>query len=574
MNISHRGKLVGCMALTAAGTLLCSSLELAITDMNGIPIEQLSAGVNAMVQVTVHDADLQLQGVEGLEKAVVQGPHVSRTMSIINGHRSQTVQYQYIVRFDQPGTYVIGPARMDKQTSKVCTLRVVEPHIEEDVTKLLAGQEPCYVLLKTDKKEMMLGERCTVTVALYYQQKVQLEQIANPVFEHCVVTPVEGKSGQERVNGTFYYCLEQAYQLYPEQDGTITIPALEVIVALPTQRRTWFGPRFAYQRIYSNPLKIIVNPLPDTKHAVHAVGTITAFTLTCEAVQVDLGQTIPISWHLRGDTGVIDARLPELTLPEGLTYYPGKHKVQLLEQDTYEKTFEGVLQGINAGSWTIAPQAFTYFAPTDHTYKTVRSKPCTIEVIAPAIAASAVPVATQEAVVVPPVVSLPPSMLASDSRLLTAWHNRTGRRVLPWPTFISISSALLGIWLVMQIMRWGNLYREQYAPYYRRYTAYRRARKQLNRCVRLQTIEHLYAIFMSYVADRLLLPEAYAAMPLVQHVLQEQLADTQEALAVARYLDLLERAAFYTATITTSEKKYILQQAASMLRILHTKVIG
>ena len=572
MRISHLGSII-LLLLTIETLDAQKSIALTLHDMNGASIEQITTGMHCVVQVTVKNADLQLQKIEGFEKASsLQGPHVSRTMNIINGNRSDMVQYQYIVRFDDPGMYVIGPALFEnKDVSNMRMLKVVEAVVEADEKKMLERKEPCYMVLKSDKKKIVVGERCTISVALYYQQGAQLEQVSNPVFEHCSVTPLEGKSKQETINGTCYYCLEQCYQICPEQVGTLAVPSIEAVIALPVQRRTWFGPRFSYQRIYSNIVKVTVEALPDPQQSVSAVAQIKDFKVICDQKKVELGQTIPINWYLTGDIGIVDTQLPALQLPDGIRYYPGKSSVTMLDEHEYQKKYEGVLQGIQPGDWPIASQKITYFDTNDRNYKHRSTKPFQITVFGNTIESAATPESpTQEekkAITAPEQIYQDPCAWVFES-----WRAQQVSSSLSWVTFLYICLLVAGIGLSIHAHALHSGIRKKYASHYRRTGAYKRAQKQVHKAIRSESVENIYGIFARYIADRLLLPDTYASREYIKRYIQERVVDNQIKKELENYIILIERAAFYTMTLTTEQKKYILQQAVIMLRHLHTKV--
>ena len=119
---------IGNLCLFFTLGVCAQGLELRITNNQGIELSSVGVGTPFLVVVssTSPEKVRSRPVIESLEKLQVVGQRMETRMTSVQGQAEQVQQFVYTVIAEQPGTYHIGPARIDGSSSGTATLTVVQ----------------------------------------------------------------------------------------------------------------------------------------------------------------------------------------------------------------------------------------------------------------------------------------------------------------------------------------------------------------------------------------------------------------------------------------------------------------
>ena len=269
-----------------------------------------------------------------------------------------------------------------------------------------------FIKVDVDKKSCFVGEPVVVTYKLYTRLKSESSIIKNPSFNGFSVVDLLAPGNTyytiEKMNGKDYnvYTLRKS-QLYPLQAGAVELESAEVENeihfikeayvnrerdALDNMLRNFTqttipaeGLQDEKVTLQSKPVTIMVKPLPDKEQTALFKGAVGNFTidggLDKNSFTTDDAGKLKIAISGAGNMSMIIA--PDIAWPAGIEAYELQTKEQL-DQMTVPvsgaKVFEYPFTVNHPGSYNIPEIAFSFFNVREGKYKTVKTKPFTIEV--------------------------------------------------------------------------------------------------------------------------------------------------------------------------------------------------
>ncbi len=189
----------------------------------------------------------------------VLGSQTSSRISSINGRTMASVEYQISLRPKRTGELTIPSLSVGGEQSEAVVVRVrpLDPSVMDAISRMVffeteLSTNPVYVQAET-----------VLTRRLFYSQGVQIysDLPGTPEIENAVVIPLgETQSRTVHRDGNRYGVIEQRFALFPEQSGTLTIPAISVTssVRLQSQGRS----RRSGIRVSTEALELTVLPIP------------------------------------------------------------------------------------------------------------------------------------------------------------------------------------------------------------------------------------------------------------------------------------------------------------------------
>ncbi len=269
-----------------------------------------------------------------------------------------------------------------------------------------------FIKVDVDKKSCFVGEPVVVVYKLYTRLKSESSIIKNPSFNGFSVVDLLAPGNTyytiEKLNGKEYnvYTLRKS-QLYPLQAGEVELESAEVEneihfikeeyvnrerdaldnmlrdftqTAIPAE-----GLQDEKVTLQSKPITIMVKPLPEKEQTALFKGAVGNFTidggLEKNSFTTDDAGKLKIAISGAGNMSMIIA--PDIAWPAGVEAYDSKAKEQL-DQMTVPvsgiKVFEYPFTVNKPGSYSIPEIGFSFFDVKEGKYKTVKTKPFTIEV--------------------------------------------------------------------------------------------------------------------------------------------------------------------------------------------------
>ncbi|MBS9463332.1 protein BatD [Flagellimonas sp. 389] len=335
---------------------------------------------------------------------VVMGPSQSISSSWINGKRSYSKSYSYILVPTARGKFTIKQATIEisgetyKTLSKTVevTAAVDKPSDQKTVDDV--ADENLHLVAEVSKGNPYLNEAVTVVYKLYVSPNISVTNyrpLDNPKYNNfwSQDIPVTKHSAQ---NGTYKgkpyrYVVLKRVVLYPQKFGSLEIEplSLEIFVDVPTNRRDFFG-----GRIYTQTSKTVsagrrtlnVKALPEAGKPANFGGAVGdfKFSVTSSKKRLNASESLQAKVEVSGKGNLKLFQLPEPELPSALEVYEP-------EYDENVRTLISGMEGKVADNYTIVPSfrgkypipsiSFSYFNPKTAKYVTLNSEEINIEVL-------------------------------------------------------------------------------------------------------------------------------------------------------------------------------------------------
>ncbi len=371
------------------------TLELSLTTLQGAPMQgkRLGAGVPYLLEIVGHDmASLPPIEIAGLNNWHYEPRGTYKTITTVNGRTQRSVQSTYYIRSDQPGEYVIGPARCMTSQGLVTSaeLRVVVGSTGY-ATNSSDKTDPVFLELAVDEDEIFIGQPIKITVTLYCRADINLAEctapsIASPLLEgHSFGQPIQGVRTIKNVS---YHYGQWEISCIPQDVGSLTIPSATLSCLVYNSRSPQgiiggalrhFGLGGTKQhQLASNAVRVSVQPLPPGPCAVDALGVFTDFKMHASHQKAKEGEGIILTLTLEGKGNPDQIKNLKLSMPDQLNFYPSKIVLDDNKEGCYKKSFEYVVQGSKPGTWTIPPQEFIFFDTFKKVYSSLVTDPLSI----------------------------------------------------------------------------------------------------------------------------------------------------------------------------------------------------
>ncbi len=335
---------------------------------------------------------------------VVMGPSQSISSSWINGKRSFSKSYSYILVPTGRGRFTIKQAIIEiaGETYKTLpktvqvTAAVDKPNSEKTVDDV--ADESLHLVAEVSKGNPYLNEAVTVIYKLYVSPNISVTNyrpLDNPTYNNfwSQDIPVTKHTAQ---NGTYQgkpyrFVILKRVVLYPQKPGKLEIEplSLEIFVDVPTNRRDFFGGRIYTQTtktVSAGRRTINVKSLPEAGKPANFGGAVGEFqfSVTASKNQLNAAESLQAVVEVSGKGNLKLFQLPEPELPSALEVYEPEYNEKV---STYTSGMEGKV----SNNYTIVPSfrgkypipsiSFSYFNPKTRKYVTLDSEEINIEVM-------------------------------------------------------------------------------------------------------------------------------------------------------------------------------------------------
>jgi len=329
---------------------------------------------------------------------VLMGPSQSISSSFINGKRSFSKSYTYVLRPKKQGQLIIDSASITIDntvyTTDPKTVLVTEPIDNPNAPKTAQdiADESLYLVATLSNDKPYLNQGVLVTYTLYFSPRVYINNfipVENPTYKNFWSQDLPIKEYETRRttfrNESFNAVDLKTVVLYPQKSGSLALDpfALELYVQIPTGRRDFFGDpimRSATKTVKAGDLSINVRELPEEGKPLNFSGAVGDFELSVDASRTSLeaNESTQIKVKITGKGNLKLLSIPELSLPSALEKYDPEYT------DDVRVNREGMNGTVTnsytvvpryAGSYPVDPLEFTYFDPSLKSYKTLSSDP-------------------------------------------------------------------------------------------------------------------------------------------------------------------------------------------------------
>lgn len=255
----------------------------------------------------------------------VLGSQTSSRISSINGRTVASVEYQISLRPLRTGELTIPGLDIGGESSEAIVVRVreLDPGVRDAIARMV------FFETELDRNPVYVQAETILTRRLFYSQGVQIysDLPGVPEIENAVVIPLgETQSRSVLRDDRRYGVIEQRFALFPEQSGSLTIPAISVTssVRLQTEGRS----RRSGIRVSTEEITLEVLPIPAGYPAdapwLPARNVSVSQKWSPPAAAVDVGEPLSFEVAVQAD-GNRGSAIPPIRLPlpdDRLKIYP------------------------------------------------------------------------------------------------------------------------------------------------------------------------------------------------------------------------------------------------------------
>lgn len=289
-----------------------------------------------VISATEDDEDISGVDLSALERdfEVLQRSTKSNTR-IVNGQRTHNRQLVMEITPRREGTLRIPPFSVGNSTTRPITVAVSESPRADP------GTETVLFEAELDREQVYVQGQLILTLRL--QQAINLDRrsISELEMDNAFVMPLEQQSFQRTINGRPWLVHEVRYAIFPEQSGTLSIPAQSFSARESKPRDNWFSSANQGRLVRRNTAALLVEVLPRPGSYPAGATWLPARALTLEEkwssdpATLRAGESVTRTIEVRG-AGLQGAQLPPATpdQTEGLKYFPDQPSINDSEIST------------------------------------------------------------------------------------------------------------------------------------------------------------------------------------------------------------------------------------------------
>ena len=317
----------------------------------------------------------------------------SSSIQIINGHRSSSITYNYVLIPRETGTFTIRPATVTIEGTRYQTAPitlVVRPSSET-----IDAPKEIFAELVVSNKKPYVQEQVTATLRIYHRVGVRnLEtEIQFPGFrEEPLNEPVQNT---RMVNGIRYLSYEISTALFPLRPGKIEIPASTIELdqvdhSRGDPARDPFDP-FGHGSIFNNfgrlnhkilrtkAVTLDIQPLPQKNRPLDFSGLVGDFNISAQLSrkEVEVGDTTTLTVTVAGRGNIKDFSLPSPEWGKDFKVYEDQSDYRMTTSArtvSGEKVYTFVLVPLTSGKLLIPSIPLNYFDPTKGQYLSIETQ--------------------------------------------------------------------------------------------------------------------------------------------------------------------------------------------------------
>ena len=378
---------------------ICNAAPQNITARAGVSSQSIFIGEPIQYQIQVSGSETPDQPdlsvvTDFYVKFTGGGSNSSRSISIINGRRSENVQLGYVFNYElrakQEGRLAIPAVAVTANGQTTHTQAIV-----------LNAQKPSEtenfkLRLNLSKEQAYVGEQIVLEAIFYFRGNVDDTKLSIPIIEHpdFKVYDLEDRKAANKteiLDGQQFQTGRVRKVLVPLNPGKF--PLEPATLSFRGQdgfqiSRDFFGRRVKQAKIKnfvipSNTFNLEILPLPTIGKPASFAGHVGDYSLNVQAspTEVNVGDPITLNIAITGPALLDPVKLPALNKQENLTRdfkIPGE-----IEDGTINgsfKTFTQTVRALRDDITSIPSIKLSYFNTTKGQYQVVESLPIPIKV--------------------------------------------------------------------------------------------------------------------------------------------------------------------------------------------------
>lgn len=366
--------------------------------------EELGANERLRIEFTMNKNGDNFTPPNFKDFTVVMGPSQSVSESWINGKRSFSKTYGYILQPNAKGKFTIGQAsiEIEGKTYKTSPIQITvteavsNPSIDKTSDNI--AKEGLFLVAEVSKMNPYLNEAISVVYRLYVSGQVALDDLRavdTPKFPNFWSQEIKLQNYEiENCNyqGKPFRCIVvKKMVLYPQKTGAITLEPLtmDAIVSVPSNQRDFFGRPMMEQvarRVTAGTKTLNIKELPQEGKPADFSGAVGEFSMnvTTSKSELNANESLQAKIEISGSGNFKLFELPKLNFPSTLEVYSPEQKEDVT---TSLSGMKGRIETL----YTIVPQyggkypingiSFSYFNPKTEKYVTLTSEEKWVNVV-------------------------------------------------------------------------------------------------------------------------------------------------------------------------------------------------
>ncbi len=338
--------------------------------------------------------DIQFPPLTEIAGYAIESRGTSRNISMINGTTTRTIEQRLVFTPTQDVTIPSLDVTVDGQVEHTVPLKVkvLEPQAAPAGAAL-------QMQMQLSKQSAYVGEPIELRLVLKYKPGTQIDdiKISEPKFEHFWIKRIT-QQAERSADAEGYITQTYRYLLFAQQPGDLQIPAIfaQIGTKVRTRQRSMFsdpffndpffgGARMQYRKVFSDPVTLHVNPLPQ---GLEVYGD---FTMKSDVDKTKVAANKPVNLHIHieGFGNVEDIPKFDPAIDNAVVYANDPVVKSYIKEGKYFGTFDQTIAIIPERDITIKPLEFRYFDSRTKQPQTLRTHPYFITVTGAPKAATA-----------------------------------------------------------------------------------------------------------------------------------------------------------------------------------------
>ena len=348
---------------------------------------------------------------------VLVGPSISNYSLNINGRKTESLTFTYVLMANKAGTFTIPPAKAKSGgkvvTSNAVTVTVSGQRSSSGSQQSGNGQRPSasgirptgskitgndlFITVSASRNRVCEQEPVMLTYKLY--TLVELSSLdgkmpdLNGFHTQELSLPQQKQYKVETYNGRQYNTVVcRQYMMYPQVTGNLTIPSITFHGSVIT-RDSYIDPFEAMfngggisevaKEIVAPAVKIQVDSLPARPAGFSGGVGHFSISATLEPNTIKTGEPMKVRVTVSGNGNLKLIKQPELKLPKDFDVYDPKveDETQLTDNGLGgSMVYEYLCVPRKKGKYTINPIEFVYFDTTTRRYETAKTQSFSVDV--------------------------------------------------------------------------------------------------------------------------------------------------------------------------------------------------
>lgn len=257
----------------------------------------------------------------------ILGRNQTSSISIINGQRTSSRRWTYVLLPKAVGAFQIPPISVGGVSSEPVAIEVTPASVEAP------GEADIFFEVSLDRDTSWVQAQVIYTIKLYLGVATRQTDLAEPSVdggEVLIERLGDDRRYDAQVGGRLYTVIERSFAMFPQTSGELTIAPARFSASL------WERGRISSPRIFtSEPKQLSVNPVVPPPPEFAGAEWLPAKALVLQADLrpddglLDPGEPANVRIEMTA-LGLLSTQLPELNLQEqpGLRVYPDQPDLQ------------------------------------------------------------------------------------------------------------------------------------------------------------------------------------------------------------------------------------------------------